>query len=67
MGRLATAEEIAAMVVYLSSEEVREIEEFKKIILKSFLYRSLLLLLALNSKLTVAGASKTDVIFANVH
>ena len=32
MGRLATAEEIAAMVVYLSSEEVREIEEFKKII-----------------------------------
>lgn len=67
MGRLATAEEIAAMVVYLSSEEVREIKEFKKIILKSFLYRSLLLLLALNSKLTVAGASKTDVIFANVH
>ena len=54
MGRLATADEIAALVIYLASEEVSD-NDWLVHVLSVLLSCSLLLLLGLHSKLMVDG------------
>lgn len=59
MGRLATADEIAAMVVYLSSDEVGGVIDWT--IFYNYIYYRLHSSLGLSLKLTVDGVCKNKI------